>query len=318
VFTQLRTLVLVTVFTSGILAQSEQTTDLHDSLASARQLYASADYQGALDLLDRLAATNPPLQERQSIDLYRIFCFVALGRTGDADGALVAMVTRDPWRRPADSEIPPRLRPMFSDKRKEVLPSIIQAKYQRAKEVFDRKEYKGAVEGFTEVLLALSDPDVARQAGTPPLSDLRVLAIGFKDLALTAMTTDPAPQVTTPRPTQRPESTTPTSEALPAAATQIRTIYDSGDTDVIAPVTVRQEMPRFYRPITTERVAVLFIVIDEMGRVESAMVTTPLDSYYNAMLMQTAKTWRYQPARRNGVAVKYRKSIQFTLSRQTY
>jgi hypothetical protein len=50
---------------------------------------------------------------------------------------------------------------MFSDKRKEVLPSIIQAKYQQAKEVLDRNEYKGAVEGFTEVLLALSDPDLA-------------------------------------------------------------------------------------------------------------------------------------------------------------
>ena len=93
-------------------------------------------------------------------------------------------------------------------------------------------------------------------------------------------------------------------------------IYDSSDADVLAPVTLRQEMPSFYRPITIERVAVLFVVVDEMGRVESAIVTTPLDAYYNSMLMQAAKTWRYQPARRDGAPVKFRKGIQFTLSRQ--
>ena len=316
-FKQLRILALVMFFTSAGLAQSEQTTDFHGSIASARQLYASADYQGALAMLDRLVAANPPLQERQSIDLYRIFCFVALGRDGDAASAIVAMITRDPLHRPADSEIPPRLRPMFSDKRKEVLPSIIQARYQLAKQVFEQNDYKSAVEGFTEVLLSLSDPDVARQAGTPPLSDLRVLAIGFKDLALRAMTPEPGPQVTTPQPPRSPDSMTPRPEAPPDAVTRVPAIYDSSDADVLAPVILRQEMPRFYRPISVERVAVLFIVIDETGRVESAVVTTPLDSYYNSMLMQAVKTWRYQPARRSGLAVKYRKGIQLTLSRQT-
>ena len=315
-FKPLRAPVLATIFASGVPAQSEQTSGLQGSLASARELYASADYQGALDMLDRLVATSSPLQERQSIDLYRIFCFIALGRTADADSAIVAMIARDPLHRPADSEIPPRLRPMFSDKRKEALPSIIQAKYQQAKEVFDRNEYQRAAEGFTEVLLALSDPDVAKQASTRPLSDLRVLAIGFKDLALRAMTPEPALLPTTLQPTPRSESTTPPPEAAPAATAPMPAIYDSSDADVLAPVTLRQEMPRFYRPITIEKVAVLFVVVDEMGRVESAIVTTPLDAYYNSMLMQAAKTWRYQPARRDGVPVKFRKGIQFTLSRQ--
>jgi hypothetical protein len=283
------------------------TADLHASLAAARELYASADYRGALDMLDRLAAADPPLQVRQSIDLYRTFCFVALGRTEEADETIVAMTTRDPLYRPADAEIPPRLRPLFSDTRRLVLPSIIRSKYGRAKEAFDRSEYKAAVEGFNDVLIALSDPDITGQAGRPPLSDLRVLAIGFNDLAVRAMTPQPAP---------RPEFTTP-PEAPSVAESTIRAVYDVNDADVVAPITVRQEMPRFHRPITADRSGVLFIIIDESGRVESAIISTPLDAYYDSMLLQAAKTWRYKAATRNGVAVKYRKSIQLALSRQT-
>ena len=104
-------------------------------------------------------------------------------------------LVRDPLYHPADSEIPPRLRPMFSDKRKLMLPSIIQANYVRAKSAFDRSDYKSAAEGFTEMLIALSDPDVAGPASRPPLSDLHVLALGFNDLAVKAMTPQPVTAV---------------------------------------------------------------------------------------------------------------------------
>jgi len=121
-------LILVTTLASGILAQSEQTApapqpsterpaatlDFQGSLAAARDLYASADYLAALDMLDRLVAAQPSPEDHQSIDLYRTFCFVALGRTREADETITAMISRDPLYHPADSEIPPRLRPMFS------------------------------------------------------------------------------------------------------------------------------------------------------------------------------------------------------------
>ena len=51
----------------------------------------------------------------------------------------------------------------------------------------------------------------------------------------------------------------------------------------------------------------LFIVIDENGGVESAIITEPLDRMYDAMLLAATKTWTYRPATLNGVAVKYRK-----------
>jgi hypothetical protein len=63
-------LILLTTLASGVLAQSERTTpapqpsterpaailDFQGSLAAARDLYASADYLAALDMLDRLVA----------------------------------------------------------------------------------------------------------------------------------------------------------------------------------------------------------------------------------------------------------------------
>jgi TonB family protein len=310
----MRTLILVVVLTSGVVAQSEPAT----SLAAARELYASADYRGALEMLDRLAAEDTR-QDRPSIDLYRAFCLIALDRVREADEAIAAMITRDPLYRPADAEVPPRLRPMFSDKRRVVLPGIIQARYEHAKSAFDQRDYKTAADGFTQVLIALSDPDIARETSRAPLADLRVLAIGFKDLAVRAVTPPSAPASPPPPslPAPRPEITTQPPDAPRAPAPRTTTIYDSDDAAVVAPVTVTQDMPRLHRPTTTDKTGVLVVVINEAGRVESAVITQPLDSYYDAMLLQAAKTWRYQPARRDGVPVKYRKRIQLTLPRQT-
>jgi hypothetical protein len=66
-----------------------------------------------------------------------------------------------------------------------------------------------------------------------------------------------------------------------------------------------------------ERTGVLFIVNDEHGGVESAIITEPLDRTYDQMVLAAARTWTYQPAMRNGAPVKYRKRIQLTLPRQT-
>ena len=82
---------MVIVLTPGVLAQ----TGPASSIGAARDLYASADYRGALEMLDRLVATDPNRPDRSSIDLYRAFCLIALERAGEADEAIVAMITRD-------------------------------------------------------------------------------------------------------------------------------------------------------------------------------------------------------------------------------
>jgi hypothetical protein len=320
----MRTLILVVALTSPVSAQSEAPA----SLATARELYASADYRGALDMLDGLAAGKPATPDHQSIDLYRTFCLIALGRTSEADETIAAMIARDPLFRPSDAEIPPRLRPLFSGKRKALLPGIIQSRYEQAKESFDRSDFNAALEGFTHVLMVISDPEIAFHVSQPPLASLRVLALGFKDLAVRAIESQaapapvPPPAVTTPAPAARasappaPESQAPALDAPKVAAPNTLKVYDSNDADVVAPVTVQQDLPQFHRRITQDRIGVLVVVIDETGRVETATVTQSIDSYYDTMLLQSTKTWRYQPATRNGAAVKYRKLVQLTLPRQ--
>ena len=66
-------LALALVLPAGLAAQ--------ESLATARQLYASAEYSTALTMLTGLLAGNPPPQERQSIELYRIFCLFFAGKS---------------------------------------------------------------------------------------------------------------------------------------------------------------------------------------------------------------------------------------------
>jgi hypothetical protein len=278
-----------------------------DSLTAARQLYASAEYQGALTMLNTLRAANPSAVDRQSIELYRTFCLVAIGNTDEANEAIAAMVTRDPLYRPNMDDVPPRLRTVFSDQRKRLLPSIIQQKYVQAKAAFDQSDFKAATDGFTQVMIALSDPDVAAAAAQPPLSDLKILASSFNELTVRALAPPPAPvPVAAPVPAVAPE---------PAVARTPR-IYGLSDADVTAPTALRQELPPYPGKITFEKTGVVEVVVDETGAVESATMAEPLDTVYNRLVLAATKTWLYRPARLDSAPVKYRKRIQISLARQ--
>jgi hypothetical protein len=276
-----------------------------ESLANARQLYASADYRGALTMLNALLAASPSPQERQSIELYRTFCLVAIGSTDEANKAIEAMVSRDPLYRPNMEDVPPRLRTVFSDTRKRLLPALIQERYVIAKAAFDRGDMKIAADGFTQVLMALSDPDIAVAAKQAPLADLRVLASGFNDLTVRALTPPPVPVV--PLAVQAPPPVNVPREPI---------IYTQDDKNVVPPVTVRQELPQFPGRVTFDRAGILDVVIDATGAVESATILESVEPLYNRLLVAAAKNWMYRPARLDGTPVKYRKRIQVSLTRQ--
>ena len=120
----------------------------------ARDLYATADYEKALGLLDDLIARNDAGQKRQEAELYRALCFLALGKREDADRAVETIVQRDPLYRAPD-DIAPRMRTAFGDAKKRLLPSIIQQHYNSAKAAFDAKDFGAAGDGFQRVLDAL-------------------------------------------------------------------------------------------------------------------------------------------------------------------
>jgi hypothetical protein len=298
---------VIAVLTLAMILAALTPSAAQESLANARQLYASADYRSALTMLNTLLATSPSPQERQSIELYRTLCLVAIGNNDEANKAIDAMVARDPLYRPNMDEVPPRLRTIFSDARKRLLPALIQERYVSAKAAFDRGEMKIAADGFTQVLLALADPDIEVAAKQAPLADLRVLATGFNDLAVRALTPPPVPVA--PLTVQAPPP--PVSAPPPREPA----IYSQDDSTVMAPETVRQDFPQYPGRVTFDRTGVIEVVIDSMGAVESATMLEGVEALYNRLLLTAAKNWRYRPARLDGMPVKYRKRIQVTLNR---
>ena len=312
----------------SLLVLSPARVAAQDSLASARQLYASAEYSGALTMLDNLLKANPPMPDRQLIDLYRTFCLVALGGMDEAKTAVDTMIRRDPLYRPNNDEVPPRLQTLFRDARKRLLPTIIQQRYLTAKTAFDLNDYKTAAEGFTQVLAALSDPDLGPAATQPPLADLKVLASGFNDLTTRALVPAPAPAPTLPpaaAPPTLPASLAAAGPPAPAsaasapssaasAASRAAEIFTSDTRGVVEPVAVRQEMPPYPGRVTSDITGIVEVIIDETGKVESASMLQSIDPRYNRLVLSAAKTWVYKPARRDGAPVKYRKRIQIAVA----
>lgn len=272
------------------------------SLAAARDLYVSAEYGSALEMLTALARGNPTRADRQAIDLHRVLCLMALDNATEATQVVEDMLTTDPLYRPDVTDLPPRVRSVFTDARKRLLPGIVQQRYVVARAAFEQKEFAVAAEAFQLVLNGLSDPDIGAVSGQPPLSDLKVLATGFRELAAKALPTLALVEETpTPPPPVRP--------SVPAALV----VYSAEDSGVAPPQTIRQVVPPFPGRVLSAGVATIDIVINEMGGVETASIVTPLNPQYDRMALNAARTWLYKPAMLNGAPVKYRKRLQLTV-----
>ena len=271
------------------------------SLVAARELYASAEYHEALTILDTLSSGKHSQEDRRAIELYRTLCLLAVGRRADADRAIETLVTHDPLYRPAADDIPPRMRAAFTDTRKRLLPSILQQKYTSAKAAFDRGEFTSAVDGFKQVLDGLGDPDMGPAATQSPLSDLRMLAVGFHELSVKASMPPPAPVPA------------PASASAAPAAPQAPRIFGIGEPNVVAPINIIQRVPPFRGKVLKEGTGILEVIIDETGAVESARMRVPLHGTYDKLVLDATRSWQYQPATVNGVPVRFRKLVQVSL-----
>jgi TonB family protein len=272
-------------------------------LAAARELYASASYDDALAMLDRLRASEHPASQARAIEQYRAFCLLALGRAADAQQAIEAVVAAEPTYQPSESEVSPRIRSAFADVRRRMLPVIIQQKYAEAKAAFDRKAFSAAANGFSQVLVALTDPAVAADANRPPLSDLRTLAVGFEELSAKAAAPPPPP------PPPAPVVATPPPAPMPV----VFRVYSGEDRDVIPPTIINQALPAFQGTVLVPRTGVLEVLISETGEVESAVMTQSVTTVYDRLAVAATRAWRFRPATVKGVPVKYRKSVQIAV-----
>jgi TonB family protein len=270
-----------------------------DTLASARSLYISAAYEDALAELDRLRSSGPPAPEQRAIDQYRISCLLALGRTIDAERLIEAIVTVDPWYFPAADDVAPRVRTVFDGVRNRHLPDVVEQTYAKAKAAYDNRDFVNAAAGFGDVIRLLGDPAMKGPSQTPPFSDLKMLASGFRDLSISSAPPPPLPARATEIPAVPPVI------AAPAPSK----IYDADEAGVVPPVAIRQDTPPFRGVINRPLSGLLEVVINEQGVVESAVMRGHTTSTYDSAVLSAVTAWRYQPATVDGKPVKFRKRV---------
>ena len=75
-----------------------------NSFARAKELYAAAAYDDALEILETLHKTRLPASDARDVAVYRVFCLLALDRDQDAVKGIEAIVRADPLFRPTEAQ----------------------------------------------------------------------------------------------------------------------------------------------------------------------------------------------------------------------
>jgi TonB family protein len=133
------------------------------------------------------------------------------------------------------------------------------------------------------------------------MNDLRRLAEGFRDLSVVAATPVPPPV---------PAGLSPVAPLPPP-------VYSVQDTTVAPPIAISRNMPP-WRPRNSlearkEHHGVIAVVVDEKGDVITATVSKSVHPEYDEALIEKARTWKFRPAMKDGVAVRYRVGVEVML-----
>ena len=280
------------------LVGAAATASGQDLLDPVRLLYASAEYEEALTTLGRLRSDAAP-DATTEIDRYRALCLIALGRSAEADKAIEAIVKADPLYQPGPADASPRVRSAFDDVRRRLLPGIVRSSYAEAKAAYDRKEFEDAVQQLEQTLRVLDDPDAGSNTD---LADLRVLVAGFLDLSKAAVRKTAAAPASAP--------------ATPGAGPDPNAVAPLPPT-IVEPVALRQDLPPWTvssgSALRGEFRGMIEVDIDERGNVTLATLTDSVHPVYDSLLLNAARDWQYQPARRNGQPVRSRKRVEVVL-----
>jgi len=264
--------------------------DANAELAAARQLYANAAYDEALE---RLARVNPPPGLADQVDTYRALCLLALGRSRESEQIIERVLTRNPKYTLDEADVSPRLVIVFRAVRSRLLPVTARNLYSLGRASYEAKKFDVAARQFREVVdLLASEPNPE-----PGVADLRMLAEGFlKQIdAATA------------------ESSNATREIGAGDVSTTGVIYSILDRDVIAPVEISRPVPIMDsppggKPGTYQ--GLVEIVIGETGRVMQVAIRKSIHPSFDADIIAATGHWRFQPATKNGKPVKYRRAYE--------
>jgi TonB family protein len=301
----MRVLAMIVVFVGAMSGAASRVAAQGDPLRAARDLYASAAYEEALVELARVEsaastpATTPPTPPNtmRDAEAYRTFCLVALGRAPEAQKAAESLVRRDPTL--SIDQFPdasPRIAEMFASVRRRVLPQLIRDEYRvaRALAVEKSPEAESRLRHVRQLLAA------AEQIGASDetLADVRLVVDGFLELARAVERPDAAAEVT-------PAAAAP--EPLSPPATVVSSTTVAG---VVAPTAVFQ--PRLSIPPAIlnlvrqmHRTSKIDVLINEQGTVDEVTVKQPVIPAYDKLVVAAARTWRYKPALKDGVPIKF-------------
>lgn len=251
-----------------------------DALSAARTLYAAAQYDEALGAFDAMKSRDVLTPEAAvAVEQGRALCLLALGRQPAAQAAIAALVDLDPFYLPGEDDTAPKIRTAFREGRRTALPDALGRLYSRAKSAYDSRNLPDAAAGFSRVLALLDDPDLALDAG--PRASMRQMAQGFLGFTRSAspLFDAAAPHVTVPQP--------------------LRTGID---------------VPDRVRPAAAAKSVEVDVVLTTQGTVESAAVRDADADGLAPQVVRAVLDWRYSPALRDGVPVRYRMVVQVVVA----
>jgi TonB family protein len=235
---------------------------------------------------------------------YKALCLIALGRSGEAQVVIDALVSEAPAFLPTCEDISPRFVALLNDSRRRLLPEITKRLFNAGREQFRAKNNTAAREQFDEVM-RLADDRV--WSDSSEATDLRTLASGFLELVDASM----APAAATPSGAfASAPPPAPVTIAAPVASARQRV-------ELQPPVPIEQVLPQ-WRPtdaVTSLRrfTGAVRVRIGKDGHVVNAAIEVATDPDYDKQLLEAARSWRYTPARRNGEAIETEKLITFSL-----
>ncbi len=251
-----------------------------------------------------------------SVDHMRMLCLLALGRTADAERAIVSLLDQQPTYRLNEDDAAPRVLRLFTEVRRRALPDVVRRRYREAKRLYDAKQHEQAATAFAVVRDLLAEPDLATSTDAT-LEDLGHLAGGFADLNRAALDAEAraaaAARAAETAAAQAAEAARTQAAVAPPPPDLAERIFDASDADVTPPVIERQDISRWVGALPSPRpgtnLGSIEVVIDEAGSVASATIRASVSRFYDNVLLESSKLWRYRPATRQGRPVKYRRVI---------
>ena len=266
-----------------------------DAFDRAKSLYLEAAYEDALALLE---PTGP--SSTADVHLYRALCLLALGRAGEADAAIARSIEVDPLATAARKDVSPRVAALLADARRRMLPDIARRRVADGRLAYQQGDRLGATQRFEAAVTLLDDPTLSTQT---ELMDLRTLASGFLDLIRAQAAAPAAPPAAPAAPPAVPSAPAAAASSVPPPAAS-GTPPSNVNVVVSRPVPLSQTLPPWRPPglaaSRRELRGSMLLNISATGQVTNAQMEQSVYPAYDKLLLEAARSWRYQPAMRDG------------------